>query len=290
MRRLLCLWIGFTIAASAGTPVHAQLFEFCDDFRKPARCQRDPWEERIETERHDFTQSAITVGRGVVQIESGYSFFYKDAHDEIEKSHTFPEMLLRVGLSEDIEFRVRWNYAWQFIDEHDDLAGAEDIRYSLKLQLSRESCCHCRPTSALEIRGSAPTGGEAFSTDSVEFSFDYIYQWALMEGVTLAGSTGYATNGFGDFGFVPEEPALANFDVLTQSAVLGVELSESNTMYLEWFGVFSDGLDDEFTISVANIGIDHYVTPNLVVDVRAGVGLSEDADDFFAGVGGGYRF
>ena len=51
--------------------------EFCDDFSKPARCQRNPYEERIETERHDFTQSAITVGRKVAQIESGYSYFYK---------------------------------------------------------------------------------------------------------------------------------------------------------------------------------------------------------------------
>jgi hypothetical protein len=72
--------------------------------------------------------------------------------------------------------------------------------------------------------------------------------------------------------------------------VLGFELSESNTMYLEWFGVYSDGLADEFSISVLNAGIDHYVTSNFVLDVRAGVGLSDDADDFFAGVGGGYRF
>ena len=31
--------------------------------------------ERIETDRHDFTQSTTTAGRGVFQIESGYSFF-----------------------------------------------------------------------------------------------------------------------------------------------------------------------------------------------------------------------
>jgi hypothetical protein len=38
------------------------------------------------------------------------------------------------------------------------------------------------------------------------------------------------------------------------------------------------------------VGIDYYVTSNFVLDVRAGVGLSDDADDFFSGVGGGYRF
>ena len=61
-------------------------------------------------------------------------------------------------------------------------------------------------------------------------------------------------------------------------------------MYVEWYGIFSDGLEDEFVISVFNVGIDHYVMDNFVVDVRAGLGLSDDSDDFFAGVGGGYRF
>lgn len=270
--------------------VHGALFEFCDDFTKPYCAQRDPWEERIETERHDFTQSAVTVGRGVMQIESGYSYFYKDERGEIESSHTFPEMLLRIGLSEDIEFRVRWDYVWQFIDEAPDQIGAEDLRYSLKFQMTRQCGAGWLPTSALELRCSAPTGGEAFTTEKAEFALDYIYECKLISGVTLAGSTGFGTNGFGDFGLLPDEPARDNFNALSQSAVLGFELTESNTMYTEWYGIYSDGLADEFVISVFNVGIDHYITDNFVVDIRAGVGLSADSDDFFAGVGGGYRF
>jgi outer membrane putative beta-barrel porin/alpha-amylase len=287
--RTLCVVWFATIAAIAAS-VHGELFEFCDDFTKPYCAQRDPWEERIETERHDFTQSAVTVGRGVAQIESGYSYFYKDEHGEIESSHTFPEMLFRIGLSEDIEFRLRWDYVWQFIDEAPDQIGAEDLRYSLKFQLTRQCGAGWLPTSALELRSSAPTGGEAFTTEQAEFALDYIYEWKLTTGVTLAGSTGFGTNGFGDFGLLPEEPARDNSHALSQSAVLGFELTESNTMYAEWYGIYSDGLEDEFVISIFNIGIDHYITDNFVVDVRTGVGLSDDSDDFFAGVGGGYRF
>jgi hypothetical protein len=77
---------------------------------------------------------------------------------------------------------------------------------------------------------------------------------------------------------------------MSQSAVVGLELTEASTMYAEWFGIFSRGLSDEFVISVFNVGVDYYVTNNFVVDVRAGIGLSEDADDFFSGVGGGWRF
>lgn len=275
----------------SATDAYGQLpFEFCDDFTKPASRQRDPFEERIETERHDFTQSAVTVGRGIVQLESGYSYFYKDTKKAIESAYTGPETLVRVGLSEDIEFRLRWNYAWQFIDEEPDRIGSEDLRYSLKLQMTRQTHGGLLPTSALELRGSAPTGGKVFTTKQVEFSLDYIYQWELTEGTTFAGSTGFGTNGFGDFGLIPEEPTKDHFNEMTQSVVLGRELSESNTIYAEWFGIFSYGPEDEFIVSVFNVGVDHYLTDDFVLDVRAGVGLTNDSDDFFFGVGGGYRF
>lgn len=267
-----------------------QTLEFWDDLFKPAWEQRDPWEERIETDRHDFTQSAVTVGRHVVQVEAGYTYFYNEVEEGTESAHATPEMLLRIGLTEDIEFRLRWNYAWQFIDEEPDRDGAEDMRLAFKLQMTRQTCGGFLPTSALELRCSVPTGGEAYTTGRVEGGVDYIYQWELDEGLTIAGSSGFVSNGYGDFGLVPEEPAEEDFHALSQSVALGFELTESNTMYAEWYTILSTGLEDEFVISVFNVGIDHYVTDNFVLDVRVGIGLSEDADNFFFGVGGGRRF
>lgn len=292
MRRIFigkrALLMAAVLLAPAGA--NAEWFEFCDDFRKPAEEQRDPYEERIETERHDFTQSAITVGRGVFQLEGGYSYFYNDDHDEIESSHTTPELMLRYGLTEDIEFRARWNYAWMYPAEEEPRTGSEDLRLAVKLQLTRPEEDGWLPTTAIELRGTAPTGGETFGSEQVGFSFHYVYQWQLTDRLTFAGSTDYGMNGFGDFALAAERPAADRFNNFSQSAVLGFELTESNTGYVEWFGIFSDGRGDEAVVSVFNIGIDHYVTPDLVVDFRVGMGLSEDADDFFTGVGGGYRF
>ena len=138
--------------------------KFLDDLGRIGRPgpHRNPYEERIETERRDFTQSTKTVGRGVVQIESGYSYFYKDADEEIEQLHAAPEMLLRLGLSDDIEFRLRFNYGWLIIDEVEDLDGSQDLLWSFKLGMTDQSDLVAE--SALELRFSAPTGGSEFST------------------------------------------------------------------------------------------------------------------------------
>jgi len=281
--------IMFALLANGGDSYAQWQPSFWDDFGKPAELQRDPFEERIETERHDFTQSAVTVGRGIFQLESGYSYFNKNTEHESEGSHTFPEMLVRYGISEDVEVRLRWNYVWIYAEEEPSRIGSEDLRYSIKFQLTREEEDDLLTTAA-EIRGLAPTGGDSFTTNHAEIGLDYIYQCSLGERVTLAGSTGYATNGFGDFGLLPDQPTAENFNVMSQSAVLGVEITELNTLYTEWYAIFSDGLEDEIVVSVFNIGLDHYFTDNLVVDFRAGVGLTEDSDDFFVGVGGGWRF
>lgn len=292
----LCLGVLTAGTSSAESGPHCDgacegpFLRFLDDFSKFGRpsLQRDPWEERIETERHDFTQSTKTVGRGVFQLESGYSYFYKDEDNEIEQTHVTPEMLLRYGISEDIEFRLRFNYGWIFIDEADDLQGSQDLIWSFKLGMTEER--GRIPESALELRFTAPTGGDDFSTDRVDHGIDYIYGWELSEAWELYGSTGYGTGGLDDFGLLPENPAEDWFVVWNQSVALATELSERVTVYNEFFGLFSHALEDEFSILVYNIGADYYVNDNFVLDVRFGKGLTPDADDFFTGVGGGFRF
>lgn len=250
--------------------------------------ESNPYAERIETERHDFTQSVKTVGRGVTQIEAGYTYFYGDDNNEVEASHATPEMLFRMGLSENIEFRLRWNYAWHFNDEGDNEDSAQDLIWSFKLGISdQEDWC---PKSALEVRSSVPTGGADWTTGRVEFGLDYIYRWELSENVALYGSTGFGTDGLGDFSLLPDEQESDHFIVWTQSVALRFELTENNTLYAECFGLFSHALEDNFAQNYFNIGIDHYITDNFVVDLRIGVGLSPDSDDFFSGIGGGYRF
>ena len=62
------------------------------------------------------------------------------------------------------------------------------------------------------------------------------------------------------------------------------------TFYSEYFGLFSHALADDFSINVYNIGVDFYVSNDFVIDVRAGVGLNDDSDDYFIGSGLSLRY
>ena len=243
--------------------------------------------ERIETERHDFTQSTTVVGRGVTQFEFGYTYFQSSGETEIEDSHATPELLVRFGLTERTEFRLRYNEVWQFGEEH--RTGSEDIHWAFKVRTSDQD--RWRPESALEIRSTAPTGGVDWSTDDVEFGLDYIYGWKISPRVEIYGSTGFSTNALGEFAFRPIEPADEDFILYTQSVAIGTELSERVTAYTEFFGLFTDGFEsDEERPVFFNVGLDYYLSDNVVVDIRGGTGLNADAEDLFFGMGGAFRF
>ena len=69
--------------------------------------------EPLVTDRPDFTESTVTVGRGVMQLECGYTFTADDEAGVRTNNHSFPETLLRVGmLAEWFELRFDWNYAY----------------------------------------------------------------------------------------------------------------------------------------------------------------------------------
>lgn len=249
----------------------------------------DPFEERIETERHDFTQSATTVGCGVMQFEYGVLYLHKAEGAERENTYSTPELLFRYGLTEKWEFRTKFNYAYKQNNEEDELSGIQDLRFATKYRVS-EQCCY-KPTSAVEFRLSVPTGNSEISSGRVEPGLDYIYTWELNEYFNFSGSTGVNKNGLNDVGFfTPVTDPTDHFFAWTQSFALGAELTENTTGYFEWFGVYTDGREEELAASFLNFGVDYYLSHDVVIDARIGWGLTDDSDDLFVGFGGGFRF
>ena len=248
-----------------------------------------PYDEPMETDRHDFTQAPKVVGAGVLQLEYGFLYSTLEEGTKRETTYATPELLVRYGVNERTEFRLRYNYGWKFDNEEEDIQGSEDIRFGIKYQLAEQECR--RPDMAVELLVTAPTGSADLSTGRWEPGVDFLYGWELANGWTLAGSFGFISNGFGDITFTTVETDFEDqFVVWTQSLAVGKRLTEKNTAYFEWFGLFSHGREDDNGLSFLNVGVDHYFTKNLLIDVRVGWGLTSASDDIFAGIGGAVRF
>lgn len=260
------------------------------------RGQDSVYDEPLVTDRPDFTEASSTVGRGVLQLEMGYTFVYDDneADGSILRSHNTPETLFRYGVTDQIELRLFWNYVWErTIDGGiaESFDGAEDFVVGTKIDLLTE-CCY-RPETAFILEFGTPTGGSVFSTDHLAVGVNLLYSWSLPHDWSLAGSTGYSTSAELASVTVPlGAPMQVNdrHNVFHQSVALGVPITEKIGFYFEYFGLYTDGLATDSPGHVINGGFTYLLNYDTQFDIRAGHGLNDATDDFFGGIGLSKRF
>jgi hypothetical protein len=237
-------------------------------------------EEPLASDRPDFTEASSTVGLGVVQLESGYTYTYDSNDVSSTKSHSFPEALLRVGmLAEWFEFRIAQNYAEEtntdFGVSRTTETGAEDLYLGIKWGLTAQE--GILPEMALITQMTVPSGDDAFTAGETLPGVVWLYGWDVNDWISTAGQT----KGDRAIDDVTGDPFLE----FSQSWTVGYSLAESLNAYTEWFVIAPDGADTNHTENYADGGFTYLVTNNLQLDIRAGVGLNEAADDYFVGSG-----
>jgi len=289
---LACLVVWLPVASLMAENEPAALWIAPSDRPFLLRGQDSPYDEPLVTDRPDFTEASSTVGRHVLQIESGYTFLYRDTDEALEHAHSGPEMLVRYGVSEMLELRLYWSYLWERATSPgviEDFDGADDLRLGIKVDVTEE--CGWRPESALIIAMAVPTGADAFSTDRAELALNYCYSWELPHAAYLGLSTGYETSAETGVGPAPFAlPLVDRHHIFWQSVATGISLNDHWGAYIEYFGIFSDGLADEYSENYIDGGFTYLINNNNQLDIRAGKGLNEDAYDFFGGVGYSVRF
>jgi hypothetical protein len=249
-------------------------------------------EDVIETDRPDFTEASSTVGRGRIQLEAGYTYLRDRNQGGRFEAHSYPEMILRIGLFADwFELRIGQNFANEFRNENGKVTspgGPQDLYLGVKLGLTQQK--DALPEMALILQMTVPTGVDAFNAESIMPGINLLYGWDIIKDcLTLGGSTqanralGVAFPGGVDL----LEPGDHFYVELAQSLTIGYTLTKKLGMYTEWFAFFPTSSHDP------EIGPEHYfdggftykVTPLFQLDIRAGVGLNRHADDFFVGSG-----
>ena len=249
--------------------------------QEPARAPAaSPASRSLAADRPDFTEAASAVGRGVLQIEFGYTFGGDWSGGGSVQTHTLGELLLRTGVAADwLELRVAASPVTRVDSDGSGASdtGIEDLYLGAKLELTRQA--GRLPAFALIPQMTLPTGSTLFSDGRALPGVNLVYGWDLPGGLSLAGSTQVNLAVADDDDSYPE---------WAQSAVAGGGLGARAGVYGEWYAFLPAGADAPKE-HYLNAGLTWLATDDSQWDIRVGVGLNDAAEDFFAGVGAAIR-
>lgn len=244
----------------------------------------NPFDDPIETDRDSFTPTSVTVSPGRMIFEASYSFIDNRGTPE---THSFPEVLIRVGVLERLELRLGWNFeiggGGNFVsgigDEASiDLPGVlEESRllYGFKYFVNNQA--DFMPRSSVIVQGFTPTSSESNKTD---FMAAYVLGWGLPGRCQFDAALHYTTSS--------EEHD--HYNNWAPSAVLRVPVGQRINLHAEYFGIFSTGKERNFTRHFISPGVHVLLTPDVELGVRLGWGLNDQTSRFFSNVGIGMRF
>jgi len=229
--------------------------------------------DSIITDRPDATESSSVVDKGTVQLETGFLF----ADDSTEESLESFGSLVRIGFAEKWEARIAWSGYIDF--DSKSFGGSDgigDAAIGFKYFIQPEQ--GFQPMTALILHINTPIGDDAFSTDAFDPSFLVAFSHTLSETSSLGYNLGASLESSAQASV--EKTTLASIDY---SITYGFSVSESIGSYLEIFG--SQGLSSPESPINIDGGFTYLLDDDTQFDLFAGVGINDEAPDWFIGIG-----
>lgn len=253
-------------------------------WREGNGCSGGPQHDKpLVTDRPNFTSTSVTVGKGVTQIEFGYTFADDSSAGQEVSYQSFGEFLYRRGILVDwLEFRLGLSPLQQTEEAgsfRNTTVGTEDLYTAFQFALTPQT--GILPESALIVQMSVPTGSTAFTSNQIEPGVNWIYTWVLNDFLSLSGST-QGNRSFDDNN--------RSYLEMAQSLNVNYTLTKQLSAFTEWFVLIPCGANTEQTENYIDGGFTYLINNNLQLDISAGVGLNEAAIDYFVGAGCSIRF
>jgi hypothetical protein len=244
--------------------------------------------DEIETDRDSFTPATSTTPRGRFILESAYSFIDNRG---VKETHSFPEILLRYGLTERIELRLGWNAeiggagstvsgstGGNPFEEPGAIEREYNLAYGVKVGLSEQR--RLLPRSTVIVQAYTPTGGSAGISTATTLVSTLAAGWELPNRWRFETAIRYGLDSeHGD-----------RFSQWFPSAVLRVPIGEKLAAHAEYFGGATSGKEANRTVHFFSPGVHYLMTPDLEVGFRLGWGLNDQSARFFVNAGLGWRF
>jgi len=238
----------------------------------------------LGTDRDAFTPSAHTVETGVILSETSYVYI-----DNMTGAPTnnYPELLLRVGATENVEWRFGVNYGvgsqGTVVTSVEVGEGTLDgsklyetsILYGLKMNTSTQD--GWRPESAFIMEATTPVYGDVFGTSPVATAvagWEFANEWRLDTAIRYAYSEGF--EGW--------------FSRWTPSVVLRVPITERWEVHAEWFGNYTANISSPTSQLFFSPGTHYIIGKNVEIGLRVGWALNGQTAPFFSDAGLAIRY
>jgi hypothetical protein len=143
--------------------------------------------DAIATARPGLAEYTGTVGKGVVQVEGGYSLTRAGG----ENSHAFGEALVRFGVARNAELRIGFNSYTRASDHGHVVSGFEDAEVGVKAGLV-ESARGVLPSVSLLVGTTVPTGSEEIGRTEWQPAAAMSLGWELPGHMALTSAVNYA--------------------------------------------------------------------------------------------------
>jgi len=229
--------------------------------------------ERIDTDRPDQTESAVTVPKSYLQAEIGFN---KENINEDNYDLIHPTALLKYGLKK-FEFRleatIRSSYE-QSIPTTKWTRGFEPVKIGFKVALFEEKKLLPK-TSLIFNLGLPSVASKNFKADHLAPSFRFTMQNALSNNIALGYNLGAEWDGF------------SKIPIWLYTFAPGFDIGKKWYVYLEAFGFIRHNEKPQHSLDA---GIAYYINNDVKIDLSGGFGISDSSPKNYIAIGGSFRF
>jgi hypothetical protein len=230
--------------------------------------------EKIDTDRPDQTESAVTVPKKWFQFEFGFS---AQSTNSVEQEFQHPTLLSKYGIGKRIELRLITTVQTNthvIIAGKEKETGVSPVEVGTKIALWEEK--KMLPKTSLLFHVAIPgLASEKFKADKLAPNFRFSMQHTINKLIGIGYNLGAAWDGFS------KDPAW----VYTLSP--GFNISEKWYGYIEVFGSVSKENEPEHNVDG---GFAYYVSRDFKIDLSSGFGISREAPDWYIAIGASFRF
>lgn len=231
----------------------------------------------LVTDRPDATEASSTVGKGILQFETGGLYETFEANNVKSEDYTFNTMLIRYGILSNLELRLGWDFVEGVTKINDNkldnvMSGLSPLLLGMKIDIAEED--GCMPEIGLI--------GHVFPvfSASADYRPDYTgVDFRLSLSHTLSENSSLGYNIGAQWG--NDSPEAAAIYTLAY----GYSFTEKFGMYAELYG---DLPEDSSANHYWDAGFTYLVNNDLQLDAYFGTSITE-GQDLLLGLGFSYR-